>query len=128
MFRLSHLARHAARQLHYAPSSTMAAAATSSSTSAAPFRHQGAAAPSSRSYSSGRDSFLNGSTSIYVEEMFAAWQQDPASVHKVCVYFYCLCICLHTSLICASIVFVCVCVSVYLCPMLYLYCVSAQGF
>lgn len=27
--------------------------------------------------------FLNGSSSIYIEEMYAAWQQDPNSVHKV---------------------------------------------
>ena len=42
--------------------------------------------------------FLNGSSSIYVEEMYLAWQKDAASVHKVifmvfkyiCHYgFYC---------------------------------------
>lgn len=27
--------------------------------------------------------FLSGSSSVYVEEMYAAWQNDPASVHKV---------------------------------------------
>ena len=27
--------------------------------------------------------FLNGSSSSYVEEMYEAWQQNPASVHKV---------------------------------------------
>lgn len=27
--------------------------------------------------------FLNGSSSNYVEEMFFAWEKDPASVHKV---------------------------------------------
>ena len=27
--------------------------------------------------------FLSGSSSIYVEEMYSAWQKDPSSVHKV---------------------------------------------
>lgn len=27
--------------------------------------------------------FLNGSSSVYLEEMYAAWQKDPNSVHKV---------------------------------------------
>lgn len=34
--------------------------------------------------------FLNGSSSIYIEEMYDAWQQDATSVHKVrslCKYF-----------------------------------------
>lgn len=29
--------------------------------------------------------FLNGSSSVYVEEMYSAWQKDPNSVHKVSV-------------------------------------------
>ena len=29
------------------------------------------------------ESFLSGSSSTYVEEMYLAWQQDPNSVHKV---------------------------------------------
>jgi 2-oxoglutarate dehydrogenase E1 component len=28
------------------------------------------------------NSFLNGSSTTYIEEMYLAWQQDPASVHK----------------------------------------------
>ena len=28
--------------------------------------------------------FLNGSSSVYVEEMYNAWKEDPNSVHKVC--------------------------------------------
>jgi len=31
--------------------------------------------------------FLNGSSSIYIEEMYRAWEQDPNSVHKVTLYF-----------------------------------------
>lgn len=27
--------------------------------------------------------FLNGSSSVYVEEMYKAWLKDPESVHKV---------------------------------------------
>lgn len=27
--------------------------------------------------------FLSGSSSVYVEEMYSAWQKDPNSVHKV---------------------------------------------
>lgn len=27
--------------------------------------------------------FLSGSSSVYVEEMYSAWQNDPNSVHKV---------------------------------------------
>lgn len=27
--------------------------------------------------------FLSGSSSVYVEEMYAAWLEDPKSVHKV---------------------------------------------
>ncbi|CAJ0587449.1 unnamed protein product, partial [Mesorhabditis spiculigera] len=27
------------------------------------------------------ESFMNGSTSVYIEQMYAAWQQDPTSVH-----------------------------------------------
>lgn len=38
-------------------------------------RHQNTAAA---------EPFLNGSSSIYIEEMYQAWQQDPNSVHKVC--------------------------------------------
>lgn len=30
-----------------------------------------------------QEPFLNGSSSVYVEEMYKAWLQDPASVHKV---------------------------------------------
>lgn len=32
-----------------------------------------------------QEPFLNGSSSVYVEEMYRAWQQDPNSVHKVCI-------------------------------------------
>lgn len=28
--------------------------------------------------------FLSGSSSVYVEEMYSAWQKDPNCVHKVC--------------------------------------------
>ncbi|CAJ0932666.1 unnamed protein product, partial [Mesorhabditis belari] len=28
------------------------------------------------------ESFMNGSTSVYIEQMYAAWQEDPNSVHK----------------------------------------------
>lgn len=30
-----------------------------------------------------QEPFLNGSSSVYVEEMYKSWQQDPNSVHKV---------------------------------------------
>ena len=36
-----------------------------------------------RGYSDISPSFLNGSSAIYVDEMFRCWQQDPTSVHKV---------------------------------------------
>ena len=42
-------------------------------------RHQNTAAA---------EPFLNGSSSIYIEEMYNAWQQDPASVHKVVATCY----------------------------------------
>lgn len=29
------------------------------------------------------ESFMNGSSSAYIEDMFEAWQRDPNSVHKV---------------------------------------------
>lgn len=31
-----------------------------------------------------QEPFLNGSSSVYVEEMYRSWQKDPNSVHKVC--------------------------------------------
>lgn len=31
-----------------------------------------------------QEPFLNGSSSVYVEEMYRAWCVDPTSVHKVC--------------------------------------------
>ena len=34
------------------------------------------------------ESFLNGSTSNYVEEMYNAWLENPQSVHKVCEIFF----------------------------------------
>lgn len=37
-------------------------------------RHQNTAAA---------EPFLNGSSSIYIEEMYSAWQNDPSSVHSV---------------------------------------------
>ena len=37
------------------------------------------------------ESFLNGSSSVYVEEMHNAWLKDPSSVHKVCISVYDLC-------------------------------------
>ena len=36
--------------------------------------------------------FLSGANSIYVEEMYECWLEDPTSVHKVCkghLIFYC---------------------------------------
>lgn len=30
-----------------------------------------------------QEPFLNGSSSVYVEEMYRAWVKDPTSVHKV---------------------------------------------
>lgn len=32
-----------------------------------------------------QEPFLNGSSSVYVEEMYRSWLKDPGSVHKVCV-------------------------------------------
>ena len=32
--------------------------------------------------------FLNGSSSVYVEEMYNSWIQDPNSVHKVSIVIY----------------------------------------
>lgn len=32
-----------------------------------------------------QEPFLNGSSGVYVEEMFRAWKSDPNSVHKVSV-------------------------------------------
>ena len=42
--------------------------------------------PSRRGYmaKAAQEPFLNGSSSIYVEEMYRAWLKDPNSVHKVC--------------------------------------------
>lgn len=41
--------------------------------------------PSKRQYiaKAAQEPFLNGSSSIYVEEMYKSWSQDPNSVHKV---------------------------------------------
>ena len=38
-----------------------------------------------RNYASAHvaEPFLNGSTSVYIEEMYNAWLADPTSVHKV---------------------------------------------
>lgn len=36
-----------------------------------------------------KEPFLNGSSSIYVEEMYKAWLKNPESVHKVSVAFRC---------------------------------------
>lgn len=33
-----------------------------------------------------KEPFLNGSSSIYVEEMYKAWLKNPESVHKVSLY------------------------------------------
>lgn len=33
--------------------------------------------------SAAAEPFLNGSSSVYVEEMYNSWMQDPKSVHKV---------------------------------------------
>lgn len=30
-----------------------------------------------------KEPFLNGSSSVYVEEMYRSWVKDPSSVHKV---------------------------------------------
>lgn len=30
-----------------------------------------------------QEPFLNGSSSVYVEEMYKSWEKDPNSVHKV---------------------------------------------
>jgi len=40
---------------------------------------------SSRHYSTtaAAEPFLNGSSSVYVEEMYSSWLKDPTSVHKV---------------------------------------------
>lgn len=49
------------------------------------FRKRGAICASKfRTYVShaAKESFLNGSSSVYVEEMYKAWLQNPASVHK----------------------------------------------
>ena len=32
--------------------------------------------------------FLSGSSSVYVEEMYSAWQRDPNSVHKVSCFHH----------------------------------------
>ena len=34
----------------------------------------------------GAEPFLSGSSSVYVEMMYDAWQKDPNSVHKVAIY------------------------------------------
>ena len=36
-----------------------------------------------------QEPFLNGSSSVYVEEMYSAWLKDPSSVHKVGQLFDC---------------------------------------
>lgn len=33
-----------------------------------------------------QEPFLNGSSSVYVEEMYKSWEKDPNSVHKVTKY------------------------------------------
>src|SRR6266487_3018142 len=37
-----------------------------------------------------QEPFLNGSSSVYVEEMYRSWLKDPGSVHKVFLYHYSL--------------------------------------
>lgn len=32
-----------------------------------------------------RESFLNASSSNYIDEMYEQWSKDPQSVHKVCI-------------------------------------------
>ena len=44
----------------------------------------------SRAYASKSGSFLNGSSAVYVDEMYQAWLADPASVHKVQYGICCL--------------------------------------
>ena len=34
-----------------------------------------------QSFSSNPDSFLSGSSSVYVEQMYTQWKKEPASVH-----------------------------------------------
>ena len=36
------------------------------------------------------ESFLNGGNSLYVEEMYESWLEDPKSVHKVLLAMYLL--------------------------------------
>jgi hypothetical protein len=40
------------------------------------------AASSSASTASAAEPFLSGTSSVYLEEMFEAWKQDPSTVHK----------------------------------------------
>jgi hypothetical protein len=41
-----------------------------------------------KNYSTGAaEPFLNGSNSVYVEEMYNAWLQNPESVHAVIIHF-----------------------------------------
>lgn len=39
-------------------------------------------APLPASIKSLSESFMNGTSAVYVEEMYSAWKKDPASVHK----------------------------------------------
>lgn len=44
---------------------------------------QYSAAPPPPAQSAAAEPFLNGSSSVYVEEMYNSWLQDPKSVHAV---------------------------------------------
>lgn len=46
-------------------------------------RHYSAAPPPPPPAQAAAEPFLNGSSSVYVEEMYNSWLQDPKSVHAV---------------------------------------------
>lgn len=47
------------------------------------WRHYSASAPPPPPASVAAEPFLNGSSSVYIEEMYNAWLVDPKSVHAV---------------------------------------------
>lgn len=57
-----------------------------SSLTAANYRHYSAAPPPPPGVA---EPFLNGTSSVYVEEMYNSWLQDPKSVHTVSTIFPC---------------------------------------
>jgi len=64
-------------------STTVPASSITASKSSSP--SDGSAA-NQKNYSTAAEPFLNGSNTAYMEEMYNAWLQNPASVHVVSIF------------------------------------------